>query len=135
MQLLLDYFFICMINWCRRLSNTFKRGYLFVSSIQYCFSRIFYADLGIFAFLILFLRHSHKQVKMIKLIFVKVIPFCGKDDEWPIWSEKFLAKAKRYGFKDYQFMIHVLYNLTSDYDLHLALMERRVGDKEIPLTV
>ena len=31
---------------------------------------------------------------------IRVIPFCGKVDEWPIWSEKFLAKAKRYGFKD-----------------------------------
>ena len=31
---------------------------------------------------------------------IRVIPFCGKVDEWPIWSEKFLAKAKRCGFKD-----------------------------------
>jgi hypothetical protein len=31
---------------------------------------------------------------------MRVIPFCGKGDEWPIWSEKFLAKAKRYVFKD-----------------------------------
>ena len=31
---------------------------------------------------------------------IRVIPFCGTVDEWPIWSEKFLAKAKRYGFKD-----------------------------------
>jgi hypothetical protein len=31
---------------------------------------------------------------------IRLIPFCGKVDEWPIWSEKFLAKAKRYGFKD-----------------------------------
>jgi gag-polypeptide of LTR copia-type len=31
---------------------------------------------------------------------IRVIPFCGKVNEWPIWSEKFLAKAKRYGFKD-----------------------------------
>jgi hypothetical protein len=31
---------------------------------------------------------------------IRVIPFYGKSDEWPIWSEKFLAKAKRYGFKD-----------------------------------
>ena len=30
----------------------------------------------------------------------RVIDFCGKVDEWPIWSEKFLANAKRYGFKD-----------------------------------
>jgi hypothetical protein len=31
---------------------------------------------------------------------IRVIPFCGKVDKWPIWSEKFLAKAKSYGFKD-----------------------------------
>jgi hypothetical protein len=34
-----------------------------------------------------------------------------------------------------QFMIHILNNLTSDYDLQLALMERRVGDDDKPLTV
>jgi hypothetical protein len=31
---------------------------------------------------------------------IRVIPFCGKIDEWPIWSETFLGRAKRYGFKD-----------------------------------
>jgi hypothetical protein len=31
---------------------------------------------------------------------IRVIPFCGKADEWPIWSEKFLAKAKRCGFNN-----------------------------------
>jgi hypothetical protein len=31
---------------------------------------------------------------------IRVIPLCGKADEWPIWNEKLLAKAKRYGFKD-----------------------------------
>ncbi len=31
---------------------------------------------------------------------IMVIPFCGKADEWPIWNEKFMAKTKRYGFKD-----------------------------------
>jgi hypothetical protein len=31
---------------------------------------------------------------------IRVIPFCRKADEWPIWSEKFLSKAKRYGLKD-----------------------------------
>jgi hypothetical protein len=31
---------------------------------------------------------------------IRVISFFGKVDEWPIWSEKFLAKAKKYGFKD-----------------------------------
>jgi hypothetical protein len=34
-----------------------------------------------------------------------------------------------------QFMIHILNNLTSDYDLQFALMERRVGDADKPLTV
>jgi hypothetical protein len=31
---------------------------------------------------------------------IYVIHFYGKSDEWPFWSEKILAKAKRYGFKD-----------------------------------
>jgi gag-polypeptide of LTR copia-type len=34
-----------------------------------------------------------------------------------------------------QFMIHILNNLNSDYELQLAMMERRVGDIEKPLTV
>jgi hypothetical protein len=37
---------------------------------------------------------------MTDLSTIRVIPFCGKSDEWPIWSEKFLAKAKSYDFKD-----------------------------------
>jgi hypothetical protein len=36
---------------------------------------------------------------------------------------------------DNQFMIHVLNNPTSDYELQLALIEKRVGDAEKPLTV
>jgi hypothetical protein len=32
-------------------------------------------------------------------------------------------------------MIHILNNMTSDYDLQLALMERRINDKVSPLTV
>jgi hypothetical protein len=31
---------------------------------------------------------------------IRVIPFCGKVDEWPIWSERFLAKSRRFGFND-----------------------------------
>jgi hypothetical protein len=37
---------------------------------------------------------------MTELSPISVIPFCGKADEWPIWNEKFMAKAKRYCFKD-----------------------------------
>jgi hypothetical protein len=29
-----------------------------------------------------------------------VIPFSGKVNELPVWSKKFFAKAKRYGFRD-----------------------------------
>jgi hypothetical protein len=36
---------------------------------------------------------------------------------------------------DNQFMIHMLNNLTSDYELQFALMEKRVGDTEKPLTI
>jgi hypothetical protein len=31
---------------------------------------------------------------------IRVIPFYGKSEEWPTWSEKFLANARCYGFKD-----------------------------------
>jgi hypothetical protein len=31
---------------------------------------------------------------------IRVIPFYGKVDEWPIWSERFLAKSRHFGFKD-----------------------------------
>jgi hypothetical protein len=31
---------------------------------------------------------------------IREIPFCGKVEEWPIWIKRFLAKAKRCGFKD-----------------------------------
>jgi hypothetical protein len=37
---------------------------------------------------------------MTDLSTIRVIPFQGKSGEWPTWSEKFLAKARRYGFKD-----------------------------------
>ena len=32
-------------------------------------------------------------------------------------------------------MIHVLNNLTADFNLQLALLEKKIGDKERPLTV
>jgi hypothetical protein len=31
---------------------------------------------------------------------IRVISFLRKADEWPVWNEKFMAKAKRYRFKD-----------------------------------
>jgi hypothetical protein len=32
-------------------------------------------------------------------------------------------------------MIHVLRNLHTEYDLQLALLEKRIGDKDKPLTL
>jgi hypothetical protein len=32
-------------------------------------------------------------------------------------------------------MIHVLNNLPDEYDLQLGLLEKRIGDKDKPLTV
>jgi hypothetical protein len=40
------------------------------------------------------------QLKMTDLNMIRVIPICGKVNEWPIWSEKFLAKSRCFGFKD-----------------------------------
>jgi hypothetical protein len=37
---------------------------------------------------------------MTDLSTIRVIPFYGKSEEWPTLSERFLAKARRYGFKD-----------------------------------
>jgi hypothetical protein len=37
---------------------------------------------------------------MVDFITIRVIAFCEKVDEWPIWSERFLAKSRRSGFKD-----------------------------------
>jgi hypothetical protein len=34
-----------------------------------------------------------------------------------------------------QFMIHVLNNIPTEYDLQLSLLEKRIGDKDKPLTV
>jgi hypothetical protein len=31
---------------------------------------------------------------------IRVILLCGKVVDWPIWSERFLARAKRCGFND-----------------------------------
>jgi hypothetical protein len=37
---------------------------------------------------------------MTDLNLIRVIPFYGKVHEWPICDERFLAKSRRFGFKD-----------------------------------
>jgi hypothetical protein len=55
---------------------------------------------------------------MTNLYTIRLIPFCGKVEEWPIWSEKFLEKTKRYGFK--YFLAGKLYVPKVDEVLHLG---------------
>jgi hypothetical protein len=62
----------------------------------------------------------------------------GQDPEvWITELEDLRVKLENMGscITEDQFMIHILNNLTPDYDLQLALMERRVGDADEPLTV
>jgi hypothetical protein len=41
----------------------------------------------------------------------------------------------RSSISDNQFILHILNNMTDDYDLKLAMMEKRVTDKSNPLTI
>jgi hypothetical protein len=47
---------------------------------------------------------------------IRVIPFCGKVDEWPIWCETFLSKAKRFGFKDLLLGRLIIPSLDEEFD-------------------
>jgi gag-polypeptide of LTR copia-type/Zinc knuckle len=62
----------------------------------------------------------------------------GQDPEiWLTELECYRMKLEELGsnITDNQFMIHILNNMTSYYDLQLALMERQINDKLSPLTV
>jgi hypothetical protein len=34
------------------------------------------------------------------MVSIRVISFTGKKEDWPIWSVKFLARARRKGYRD-----------------------------------
>jgi gag-polypeptide of LTR copia-type len=62
----------------------------------------------------------------------------GEDPEvWITQLEDICVRLKAMGsgISERQFMIHVLNNLTSVYDLQVALLERKIGDVEQALTV
>ena len=62
----------------------------------------------------------------------------GEDPEvWITQLEDISVRLEEMGLEisEKQFMIHVLNNLPSDYDLQVALLERRIGDEKDPLTV
>jgi predicted NACHT family NTPase len=48
-----------------------------------------------------------------------VTPFYGKSEEWPTWSKKFLAKSRRYGFKDVLLGKVKIFKTDEVYDMEL----------------
>jgi hypothetical protein len=60
-----------------------------------------------------------------------VIPFCRKVDEWPIWSEKFLAKSRRYGFKDLLIGNLSITKVDEEYDEVLEIEKKMLRATEL----
>jgi gag-polypeptide of LTR copia-type/Zinc knuckle len=58
-------------------------------------------------------------------------------DAWITTLEELRMKLEDMGsiMTDDQFLIHVLNNLTTDYELQMVLLEKRIGDKSNPLEV
>jgi hypothetical protein len=58
-------------------------------------------------------------------------------DAWIKTLEEFRMKLEDMGsaITDDQFMIHVLKNLISDYELQILLLEKRIGNEGNPLEV
>jgi gag-polypeptide of LTR copia-type len=62
----------------------------------------------------------------------------GEDpDVWITQLEDISVRLEEMGLEisEKKFMIHVLNNLPSDYDLQVALLKRRIRDEKDPLTV
>jgi hypothetical protein len=62
----------------------------------------------------------------------------GQDpDIWITELEDYRMRLEELGssIPDNQFILHILNNMTGDYDLQLAMMEKRVTDKSNPLTI
>jgi hypothetical protein len=62
----------------------------------------------------------------------------GQDpDVWITELEDYRMKLDELGssISENQFIFHILNNMTADYDLQLAMMEKRSNDKINPLTV
>jgi hypothetical protein len=62
----------------------------------------------------------------------------GQDpDIWITKLEDYRMRLEDFGssISDNQFILHILNNMTDDYDLQLAMMEKRVKDKSNPLTM
>jgi hypothetical protein len=58
-------------------------------------------------------------------------------DIWITELEDYRMRLEELGssISDNQFILHILNNMTDDYDLRLVMMEKRVTDKSNPLTI
>jgi hypothetical protein len=58
-------------------------------------------------------------------------------DIWITELEDYQMRLEELGssISDNQFILHILNNMTEDYDLQLAMMEKRDTDKSTPLTI
>jgi hypothetical protein len=62
----------------------------------------------------------------------------GQDPNiWITELEYYRMRLEELGssISDNQFILHILNNMTEDYDLQVAMMEKRVTDKSNPLTI
>jgi hypothetical protein len=62
----------------------------------------------------------------------------GQDpDIWITELEDYGMRLEEFGSRisDSQFILHILNNMTEDYDLQLAMMEKKFTDKSNPLTI
>jgi hypothetical protein len=96
-NLLFTFYFYQFDQLSRVFSNTNNRGYLIEFINPLLFLETIYHHSRQFICLILLVCQLHNQDILTDLNTIRVIPLCGMVDEWPIWSEQVLAKAKIYG--------------------------------------
>ena len=61
-------------------------------------------------------KHDNMTTESEKAI--RVLPFSGKREEWNMWSKKFLARAKKLGYR------HILKGDKSDEEKRLVLNDK-----------
>jgi hypothetical protein len=76
-------------------------------------------------------------VKMEKQFRQSALKKVQDPDVWITELEDYRMKLDELGssISENQFILHILNNMTADYDLQLAMMEKRINDKINPLTV
>jgi tellurite resistance-related uncharacterized protein len=71
---------------------------------------------------------------MTDLSTIRVVPFYGKSEEWLTCSEKFLAKASRYSFKDVLLGKVKVPRTDEDYDMESEEGKKSADMNELAYT-